>query len=260
MKKILTIPMIASFSFADIGDVVMPLKPYNWGEKMHIPIPDNSGNQIFHFKTNNKPYKENPESIKFVEKNLKKTKKFKTDAETLKYAVEQAKINGFFLEMGVATGKTINFIAALNPKKIIHGFDSFEGLPQDWDRKDRAYNQTVFAYKTPYPDVPVLKNVSLYKGWFRNLLPRFKRDVLKEQPIALLHIDCDIYESTKDVFDALGENIVKGTIIIFDEFYNYDSCQKHEYKAFMEFVEKSGKKFKYLAFNEEHEQVVVEIM
>ncbi|CAO5679052.1 MAG: hypothetical protein HEEMFOPI_01216 [Holosporales bacterium] len=260
MKKIPIILIIASFVFADIGDVVMPLKPYNWGEKMHIPIPDNSGDQIFHFKTNNKYYKENPESVDFVEKNLKKAKKFKTDTQILEFAVSQTKIKGFFIEMGVATGRTINFIAALKPKEIIHGFDSFEGLPQDWDRKDRAYNQSVFAYKSPYPDVPVLKNVLLYKGWFRDILPRFKRDILKENHIAFLHIDCDIYESTKDVFDTLGENIVKGTIIIFDEFYNYDSYEKNEYKAFIEFIQRTGKKFRYIAFNEDHEQVVVEII
>ena len=39
-------------------------------------------------------------------------------------------------------------------------------------------------------------------------------------PIRLLHIDCDLYSSTKDVFDQVYDRLVKGTVIIFDEYWN----------------------------------------
>ncbi|WP_082976054.1 TylF/MycF/NovP-related O-methyltransferase [Mycobacterium sp. 1165196.3] len=65
---------------------------------------------------------------------------------------------------------------------------------------------------------PVLHNVALVKGMFHETLPEFKKRILKTTPIAFLHIDCDIYESTQEIFSLLGDNIVSGTVIVFDEF------------------------------------------
>jgi tRNA G46 methylase TrmB len=56
-----------------------------------------------------------------------------------------SKTNGYFLEMGVGMGRTINFMAALNPTKTIYGFDWFEGLPEDWDKGDHIIQQGTFA-------------------------------------------------------------------------------------------------------------------
>lgn len=49
--------------------------------------------------------------------------------------------------MGVCTGKTVNFIAALNPTQKVYGFDSFEGLPEDWIREDQVIPIGTFAFK-----------------------------------------------------------------------------------------------------------------
>ena len=75
---------------------------------------------------------------------------------------------------------------------------------------------------------------------------------------ALIHIDCDIYQSTKDIFNHIESRLVKGSIIIFDEFFNYPNWQQHEYKAFQEFLSKSTKKFRYLCYA--HTQVAIEIL
>jgi predicted O-methyltransferase YrrM len=242
-------------------ELLIPLPPYNWGKHMNTPVPDNSGQQLFRFKTKNKDHKQNHNALTFVKKHLENAKAFETDAEVLKFASESVTLkDGCFLEMGVATGRSINFIAALNPKDTIYGFDSFEGLPDDWERSDNLFNKGVFAFKSPIPEIPVLQNVTLYKGWFKDILPRFQRQVLEDKPIALLHMDCDIYTSCADVLSILEKNIVSGTVIVFDEFYNYDNSEDHEYKAFMEFIQRTGKKFQYIAYNSMHEQVVIKIM
>ena len=93
------------------------------------------------------------------------------------------------------------------------------------------------------------------RGYFANI----KETVLNDKPIAFLHIDCDIYSSTKEVFEILGDRIVSGTIIVFDEFYNYPGSENHEFKAFHEFLQKSGKKARYIAFNQYFEQAAVRI-
>ncbi|HXF29087.1 MAG TPA: hypothetical protein VN457_04495 [Chlamydiales bacterium] len=56
-----------------------------------------------------------------------------------------------------------------------------------------------------------------------------------------------------------SDQIVPGTIIVFDEFYNYPGYERHEFKAFQEFLARKGYKADYLAFNINHEQVAVRI-
>ena len=89
--------------------------------------------------------------------------------------------------------------------------------------------------------------------------PQFKEQVLKSTPIAFLHVDCDIYASTKDIFDQFVGNIVTGTVIVFDEFYNYPGSEEHEFRAFQEFLESTGKNVVYLAYNQYFEQAVTQI-
>ncbi len=64
------------------------------------------------------------------------------------------------------------------------------------------------------------------------------------------------YLSTAKRFDI---DIVEGTIILFDELYNYPGFQHHEFKAFQEFLECQNKVAEYLAFNANWEQVAVRI-
>ena len=56
-----------------------------------------------------------------------------------------------------------------------------------------------------------------------------------------MHIDCDLYSSTKTIFDNFEEFILEGTVILFDEIIGYDYFRQHEYKAFVEFLQKTGK-------------------
>lgn len=239
----------------------IPLVDEDSIELSAIPLVSNpkEGNQIYHFKSANKHFSKCPVAACFYEKYLSQAKRATSDAEVLRYASDQVSIDGAILEMGVCTGKTINFIAGLNPQKQIHGFDSFEGLPEDWVRKDATYKKGTFALKNPNRLPSILNNVEIYPGWFKDTLPKFKEKILKKTPIALLHIDCDLYSSTKDTFDNLKDNIVEGTIIAFDELYNYPGYEMHEFKALQEFLSEENLKAEYLAFNENHEQVVLRI-
>ena len=219
------------------------------------------GQQVINFFSTDRPYQQDPEARAFVEQYLSNAKRLNIDAEVLKYACEQMRLEGFILEMGVCTGRTINFLAALNPRKLIYGFDSFCGLPEPWHgRTDFALPKGVFGFKDPSQRPPVLHNVRLIDGLFQDSLPRFKQEILGEQPISFLHIDCDIYSSTKTIFSELGNNLVDGTIILFDDLYNYPGFKGHEFKAFQEFLDDQNKVADYLAFNVNCEQVAVRIL
>lgn len=146
---------------------------------------------------------------------------------------------GIILEFGVWQGESIDQLAKRYAELTIHGFDSFEGLPQAWGvLADKAH----FDVRGRLPKVPV--NVVLHKGWFKDTLPDFVASELNSE-IFLLHIDCDIYISTKEVFDCLGDKL-NGSYILFDEYFGYPGWEYHEHRAFVELVQARGFKPEYL--------------
>lgn len=192
------------------------------------------------------------QTAEFVIKNMNTVKyfDFKT-ADYYKYILNEAKNDGLFLEFGVFQGNTINAIATLKPDKIIYGFDSFEGLPDNWRS---GFDKGTFDIKGKLP--PVQKNVVLIKGWFNETLPNFSKENPKN--CAFIHIDCDLYSSAKTIFSVLKNQIVSGTVIAFDEYFNYPGWQEGEYKALNEFIEETDLKFDYVAYTG-HEQVTIKI-
>ena len=155
---------------------------------------------------------------------------------------EILQLDGSILDLGVYKGWSTRGLAAIFPDKMIHGFDSFEGLPDDWSHVLKGAFGDV---KGALPDMP--DNVRLYKGWFQDTLPVWFEDN-KDKPISLLRIDCDIYSSTKAIFDSVGSLVQSGTWIFFDELIGYRGWQHHEYKAFTEFKERTKIEFEYVAY------------
>ena len=149
--------------------------------------------------------------------------------------------DGLWLEFGVYSGITINSIARIAKHREIFGFDSFLGLPEVW----RGMPTDVFNRDGVTPDVE--SNVTLISGWFNDTIPKFISEN-KSDHISFLHIDCDIYSSTTEVFNNFHDKIKKGTVILFDELYNYPEWKDHEFKALMELTEKYDKKFDVIAY------------
>ena len=169
------------------------------------------------------------------------------------HTLKSVTLDGLWLEFGVWTGTSINLIAKIMrhlrlSKKPIYGFDSFEGLPEDWAHPETGEIQAEgkkghFTMGGNFP-AKESDNIVFVKGWFDETLPNFVEQ--HPGPVALLHIDSDLYSSAKTIFDNLADRIVPGTVIMFDEFYNYDGFEAHEYKAFKEFVEKYNVTYKWI--------------
>ena len=189
------------------------------------------------------------DSARFYEEFMLTAGAFDTDLLLLSHAMSIAPTKGLILEFGVASGRTIRHIAGLTGRDI-HGFDSFEGLPESW-----RTGFTRGAFAQPLPSVP--NHVSLHKGWFSDTLPPFMTTT--NDPVALLHIDCDLYSSTAFVLNALADRIGAGTVIVFDEYLNYPGWKQHEHKAFQEFAVKTGRTFRFDSFVPSHQQVCVVI-
>lgn len=153
-----------------------------------------------------------------------------------------ASVHHHILDLGVYKGGSTRALARMFPNSIIHGFDSFEGLPEDWSHAPKGSFGEVGGV---LPDMP--ENVKLYKGWFSDTLPGWAK-ANGSQNISLLRVDCDIYSSTKTIFDEVGHLVHPGTWICFDELIGYYGWQHHEYKAFMEFIEKRKLNYQYVAY------------
>ena len=172
--------------------------------------------------------------------------------DLLRFALNKAATQGLVLEFGVEKGLSINHLAKQTPRTV-HGFDSFEGLPADWSGTMETKGK--FTMQGKLPKVP--GNVRLHVGWFDKTLPEFL--LTTTENVALLHVDCDIYISTKIIFDILKDRIVAGTVIVFDEYFNYPGWRLHEFKAFQEFIASSGHRYEYIGMSAEKGHVAVQI-
>jgi len=107
-------------------------------------------------------------------------------------AISETKIDGLYCEFGVYKGYTLNFIQA-NTSNTIHGFDSFNGLPEFWID---GFDKDAFEL----PNTPQFSgNVKIHEGYYDYSLPIFLNN--HKESIAFMHIDCDLYSSTKTIFD-----------------------------------------------------------
>jgi Macrocin-O-methyltransferase (TylF) len=139
-----------------------------------------------------------------------------------------------YMEFGVASGASIRYWSRelKNPTSALHGFDSFEGLPEQagpWYK-----GQFDASGRVPIIDDP---RASFFKGWFDQVLPRYHpppHDVL------VINMDADLYSSTIYVLNYLRPHIKPGTLIYFDEMNHLD----HEPRAFDEFTSQNSIKFR----------------
>jgi len=173
---------------------------------------------------------------------------------------EFARIHGiqdaYALEFGVLNGESlIECLRILRgPVTRVYGFDSFEGLP-DFDTHDSA-SAPLFDAFTPglfggqsRPDEvrrrvseatgSDLSAITLYQGYYDQILVGFDWSQLTGFPL-LVHLDCDLYSSTKVVLDALINIVLDGTWLLFDDFWAYRGSPLHgQQKALADWLTKN---------------------
>lgn len=142
-----------------------------------------------------------------------------------------AAVPGDIVECGVSTGHGILYWSLLceltGQHRTVWGFDSFAGFPPstEADRKaDRSFYTQEHDYTSPpemvmkvlsdgrVADEFVSTSVRLVKGYFEDSLSRY------DGRIALLHLDCDLYESIRTCLDRLYDRVQPGGVIMIDEY------------------------------------------
>lgn len=192
------------------------------------------------------------ESARFVLEHMPTAPVFWHPHDTLRHGLELVKVDGLALEFGVASGTTLRIISeALRPTgHDVWGFDVWSGLPEAWRT---GFPAGEFAQPAP----PAVPGAQLVSGLFEDTLPGFLDD--HPGPVAFAHLDADLYSSTRTVLDLIGDRLVPGSVLVFDEYFNYPGWQRHEHRAWSEFVARTGIRFDYLGYTADHEQVVVRL-
>lgn len=145
-----------------------------------------------------------------------------------------------YLEFGVARGLSMKWWLGenKNPDSRFYGFDTFEGLPEDWDS---TFKKGSMSYKMPDFNDNRLK---FYKGLFQDTLPGFlKNTALDNGRLKVVHLDADLFSSTLFTLSNLSVYLKPGDIVLFDEF----NVPNHEYYALDIFEKTFYREFKMIA-------------
>lgn len=149
--------------------------------------------------------------------NISKLLALPVTGDVLGNAIIQAPGTGVFAEFGVASGATLRRLAK---ERYTIGFDTFDGLPEQWRHLPEGTFHT--------PVIPMVPNTSLLIGLFENTVPRV------DASCALCHIDCDLYKSAKEALAWFKRCAAPGAVVVFDEFYGFLDAEQHEQKALEE--------------------------
>ena len=175
-------------------------------------------------------------------------------------------LEGIYVECGCGSGRFVKkIIQSMDAREIVrrelHLFDSFKGLPELTKEDERigplpqkgdlAFPLRVFQsfqkkYNSLNPDaIKQNKLMYVYPGFCEDTLPVFVEDVLSKfeaKPIAILHIDADIYGSYKTSLETLYDQVITGGIIMFDEYKSDSQLKKWPGAAIAidEFFENKG--------------------
>ncbi len=199
--------------------------------------------EFFHPLLQDDMYGAKVESFKELFKQVKNTNSvFNTFSTDVLIRSKETAIEGDILEFGVFQGRSVAILASLFPDRKIYGFDSFEGLPAQWTDNAGPGDAST---KGKLPSVK-LDNVEYIKGWYKDSLPDFFETY--QGTAAVVHIDCDLYDSTREVLSNIKPYIIQGTILIFDDFVGFKDYKKHEFKAFNEFAKEHSVKFEIIGY------------
>ena len=123
-----------------------------------------------------------------------------------------------YLEFGVYKGESMAYWAQLHqhPDSRFFGFDTFDGLPEDWRYFGGTIEQSTFDAGGTAPSLNE-ERAEFVKGLFQDSLPGFLDGFTPKSRI-FLHCDADLYSSTLFVLTQMDRLLVPGSIVLFDEF------------------------------------------
>ncbi len=158
-----------------------------------------------------------------------------------------------FYEFGVWRASSFKYL--LKSFKKGYGFDTFTGLPEDWDVGGHVERKGTY---TSDGNVPKIKGGEFIVGKFEDTLPVFFSE---SRPIAsVINFDADLYSSTICALNFSKKVMDEDTILIFDEFIINESWEQDEFKALNEFCSINHVSYEVIAISFSTKQVAVKLV
>jgi hypothetical protein len=180
------------------------------------------------------------DSLEFVEEFLAGCEEFPNPFALQEWCAVHAP-PGCAAEFGVGFAASLERISK---HRYTYGFDSFEGLPEDWRV---GFPKGTFGGAP----IPHIANTQIIVGEFADTIPKFVESRFMWTPprLGFVHIDCDLYMSTVSALQV-APLLVPDALILFDEFFGWPGWQapgRGEYAALMD----SGIVFEFVAYSGE---------
>lgn len=145
-----------------------------------------------------------------------------------------------YLEFGVYQGASLQFWCSHNKNVAsrFFGFDSFEGLPEDWHSEKRKGAFSTDGNRPAIAD----SRVDFVAGWFQQSLRGFMA-TYRPHGRLVIHLDCDLYSSTLFCLTAFDPLISPGTLIVLDDFFD----ALHVYRALSDYCSAYMREYRLIA-------------
>lgn len=159
--------------------------------------------------------------------------------------------NGEWAEFGVFNGRSIRILSlarqrlrreAGRPGRPVHGFDWFNGIPDDWHAYAKAGSYNSTKHGPPFDD-PLL--YTWHVGLFNATVPPFAAGLVRN--VTFAHIDCDLGNAAMTVLSTLAPRLAPGAWLQFDELVNYPTFEEGEMKALYAFLLDTGRRARIVA-------------
>jgi predicted O-methyltransferase YrrM len=136
-------------------------------------------------------------------------------------------VPGDMAELGVASGASAKMIASRSPNRVLHLFDTFEGIPKPTKEDSRRFKEHQYRYSLEEVQRYLQQeNVRFHKGFFPDSAAG-----LSDARFAFVHLDADLYESTKAGLEFFYPRLNRGGMLIC---HDYDTSAGVN-RAFEEF-------------------------
>ncbi|MGP8077616.1 MAG: class I SAM-dependent methyltransferase [Thermoplasmata archaeon] len=156
-----------------------------------------------------------------------------SDRQALYRFVNETRFQGGaidLLEFGVGGGRSLRWWSEVNasPDSRFVGFDTFEGIPEDWLP---GFPKGSFSQQGKIPQFED-RRVSIQKGLFQDTLPRFLEKFPGRRNL-VVHHDSDLYSSTLYCLTKMNDVCTPGTVLVFDEF----TVPLEEFRAYEDYLQ-----------------------
>ncbi len=193
----------------------------------------------------------------FIRRTLADLRQRTIPGHTLLWEASRLRGDGLVLDLGVWIGWSTRLLADETGRRVF-GFDTFEGLVEDWQVDDRPLVKAgALSISEPYAQrliedtgvtledgIPTAlgRDVEFVKGSTYDTLAPFLD--AHPGPIRLFHMDLDTYESCLHALETCKGRFEVGSVLVFDEYL----VTNGELSAFYQFQKKYSLEFRYRAW------------